>query len=444
MPSVRQHARERGVSNETVLRAYDKLVAHGLLEPRRGAGFYVKRRNLVAAPLTPDLPSWMSTGWQRLLRCEANQPGAAGLPTDFLDRDALTDALRQVARLSAGLLSGEVDPRGYGPLREQLQIKLQEAGIRCVPSQIMTTAGAAEALHLVVWSHFYPGQFILVEEPCSFLHVQRLLASGLEVVKVPRKDDGPDIEALYAACERYAPKAFLCSSILHNPTSTSMAPHVVHQVLKVAEAFDLLVIDDDSYGDLWPPGSEGTAHLATLDQLGRVVHIGGFSRTMAPGLRSGFIAASPARIEKILSYRSISTLHGSILSDFVVHRILSRGRYRHHCTQLRTRLDALRSEVKVTLSDVGCSVPETAAGLYLWADLGPGANAAEVADALYGKGIGLAPAKVFAHAETLQSRMRFNVAANYSEPVMAELGDVLRELRRQRPCGVQGFTAGRT
>lgn len=126
----------------------------------------------------------------------------------------------------------------------------------------------------------------------------------------------------------------------------------------------------------------------------------------------------------------MSTLHGSILSDFVVHRVLSQGRYRHHCAQLRVRLDALRGEVRAALLGLGCSVPEITAGLYLWADLGGGVDAAEVADALYGKGIGTAPAKVFSNAEALQSYMRFSIAASYPASVMAAFGDVLGEARR--------------
>lgn len=431
LPSVRRFARERGVSNETVLRAYDKLVALGYLEPRRGSGFFVKRGGS-----QPEAPTRQWTAniasarrWQQLLRQDASgpSPGDGVFPDEWMDRNTVLDALRSLNKLPAGALGGYADPQGYLPLRQQLQLKLLEQGIHAQTSQIVTTAGAADALHLVIWSHFYPREYVAVEDPAPYLCIQRLLASGLEIVRIPRREDGPDIEALQQACERYKLRAFFCSSILQNPTSTNMSPHKAHQILKIADTFDLMIVDDDTYGDLLPAGAAGNvARLATLDQLQRVIHIGSFSKTIAPGLRSGFIAARPSRVERILLYKSVGAIHGPLLNERIVYRILSEGRYRHHCEQLRNRLQDARKDVHAELVAMGCDLPNSSGGLYLWGAISSNRNADEVADAMAEKGYRMAPGSVFSSSPALWSHMRFNIAALHGSPALAALRECLR------------------
>ncbi|MCD9007048.1 PLP-dependent aminotransferase family protein [Luteimonas sp. XNQY3] len=434
LPSVRQFARDCGVSNETVLRAYDKLVALGYLEPRRGSGFFIKRSG--QRPNVPDAltgKEWTGTTgshgrWRQLLLQDTSRPnpGDGLFPDDWMDHSAVLDALRSLKKITSGALGGYADPNGYLPLRQQLQCKLLEQGIDALPSQIITSAGAADALHLVIWSHFFPGQYVAVEDPAPFIHVQRLLASGLEIVRVPRRHDGPDLDALQAVCERYKPRAFFCSSILQNPTSTNLSPHKAHQILKIADAFDLLIVDDDTYGDLSPmTGNGNTVRLATLDQLQRVIHIGSFSKTIAPALRSGFIAAHPEHVARILLFKSVGAIHGPLLNERIVYRILSEGRYRHHCDQLRNRLQSARKDVHSALSEMGCDMRASSDGLYLWGTLGNDRNADRVADAMATRGFQTAPGSAFSLSPEMESHMRFNIPSTLARQALPALRECL-------------------
>ena len=405
------------------MRAYDKLVAMGYLEPRRGAGFFVKWRR---EPPAPRSKQWGSTAenpgrWQQLLRQAALRPnpGDGVFPDEWMDHGAVMDALRSLNKLPTGALGGYADPQGYLPLRQQLHIKLAEQGIHASAQQIVTTSGAIDALHLTIWSHLLPEQMVAIEDPAPFIYVQRLMASGLNVVKVPRLKDGPDIEALRNVCEQHKPRAFICSSVLQNPTSTNLSPQKAHQILKIAEAHDLLVIDDDTYGDLLPAATSGTSRLATLDQFERVIHLGSFSKTIAPALRSGFIAASPDRINRILLYKSVGAIHGPLLNERIVYRILSEGRYRHHCEQLQGRLRNARKILSALLSSIGCDAGGSGTGLYLWASLGAGVDAAEIADRLGSAGLQMAPGSAFSSLDTFRTHMRFNIAATQPSHVVA-------------------------
>jgi len=437
LPSVRRYAQECDVSNETVLRVYDKLVALGYLGARRGAGFFVVRNQ---PPSEDRQPPWTGTSgqgnvWRRVLFAgvgeDAAQVGLGGgaLPAAWMDHEAMDQALRGLQQAGSAVFANHVDPHGYLPLRQQLQRKLLEQGIQVPASQIVTTSGAIDALHLVIWAHFYAREYVLVEDPAPFIYIQRLLASGLEIVRVPRQDDGPDLEALQTACEIHKPRAFFTSSLLQSPCSTSMSPYKAHHVLKIAEAHNMLIVDDDTYGDLLPPGAGGSvARLAALDKLERVIHIGSFSKTVAPGLRAGFLAASPQRIERILLYRSVGAIHGPLLNDLFMHQLLAQGSYLRHCEALQAKLDTARVDARQTLEALGCRVAPTGGGMYLWADLGVDADV--VAQHLDERGIPTAPGAAFLPLDTKSSYMRFNVASVSMQPrVVQLLADVLGTLR---------------
>ncbi|SDH95967.1 DNA-binding transcriptional regulator, MocR family, contains an aminotransferase domain [Pseudomonas flavescens] len=415
LPSLRKYAAERGVSVDTVLRAYDKLVGLGYLESRRGSGFYVKR----SKPQRQQKTDWgginsLGEPWSALLTREVAQsesPGDGSLLQAWMDEGALGDALRGMRKLTSEDFANHISPRGHAPLRQTLQRNLARVGIHAQTSQIVTTNGATDAFHLAVWANFFPRDYVIVEAPGHFLHVQRLLASGLEILRVPRLADGPDLEVLRGLCEKHSPRAFVCSSLLQNPTSSSLSPYKAHQIVKIAEEFDLLLIDDDTYGDLLPSSALGhVARLGALDQLQRVIHIGSFSKTLSPGLRSGYLAASAQQVERILLYKSVGAIHGPVLTEWAVHQLLATPAYHAHCERLKARLDEAREPLVQRLRALGCRLKNPGAGMYLWAELGGDRDADGIARALAAKGLQMAPGSLFCRFPPFASHLRFNVS----------------------------------
>lgn len=373
LPPVRKYAQILGVSNETVLRAYDKLVVLGYLEARRGSGFYVLRTH--AKTVQQPTKSWIQNNpnishWQKLLYQHdiSEQPEPLNLSQQqLLNASFLQNAMKDIDPSIFLRMNHYANPQGYLPLREQLQQKLASQGIQTSVDQIMTTNGAADALHLVIWAHFFPEQTIIVEDPSTPLHLQRSLASGLEIYRVPRLEDGPDLEALQNLCEKHKPKAFLMSSILHNPTSSCLSIYKAHQLLKMAETYDFFIIDDDTYGDLLPETQMiNITRLANLDQLNRVIQIGSFSKTLSAGIRSGYIAAKTKTIEHILLYKSVGAIQNSLLTDELIAKVLASGDYKTHCENMAEHLTASRMQTRNTLLQLGWDIPETKAGVFLW------------------------------------------------------------------------------
>nr|WP_315396507.1 PLP-dependent aminotransferase family protein [uncultured Duganella sp.] len=436
LPSVRQLAGDCGVSADTVARAYDKLVASGRLESRAGSGFYVRQSERPHHAEGRDGRAHaeaMLAGWWRLrplltMRPSLSATGSGVLPADWLDEGTLGGALRTVSRASQRGLADYGDPQGYLPLRQQIQSKLKEMHIDVPPARIMITGGATEAIHLIMMGHLRePGEFVLLDDPGPFLLRDRLLASGLDMACVPRLADGPDLEVLRQLCIKHKPRFYFISSVLHNPTSDNMAPHKAFQLLRMAEEFDFTIVEDDTYGDLAQPGSS-TTRMATLDQLNRVIYIGSFSKTLGAGLRVGYVAASPRQMEWLTVYRIVSGIAGSALPQRLVYQLLSQGGYRHHCAQLRARLDQHRQTTVEQLRQIGCvidHIPE--AGMFLWGRLPGGVNATRVAEAMYQAGHVAAPGQMFG-SERYYSHMRFNIATTRDSPGLPLLAQFAREL----------------
>lgn len=422
MPSIRRFAAAHGVSAFTVVASYDKLVAAGYLESRRGAGFFVRERpGLVGAgPATPvgqagtAAPQAVDVVW--LVRNMFRQaplggaPGSGIMPADWLDGALISNALRAVSRQNGNLLLGYGTPQGFLPLRQQLQLKLAELEIAAAPEQFVTTLGVTQALDLVAREFIRPGDTIFVDDPAWFLMFGSFAALGAHVIGIPRLADGPDIAVLAAMAALHKPKLYVINSVLHNPTSGSLSAAKAFQVLRLAEEHGYTIVEDDIYCDMHPgAGVQPATRLAALDQLRRVIYLGGFSKTLSANLRVGFIAASPELAQRLTDRKMLSTLTTSEIGERVVYKILSEGLYRKHAERLRARLDAVRAKTVRQIERAGLTLEVVpAAGMFVWVEAGCDTNV--LTEKAMAQGLLLAPASLFSPKQLPSSRMRLNLA----------------------------------
>jgi DNA-binding transcriptional MocR family regulator len=421
MPSIRRFAATYGVSPFTVVASYDRLVAQGYLESRRGAGFFVRER----APLNTALrragqgtaameERALDVVWliRHMFRQMPGQPSSAAgvLPTAWLDGTGVANALRAVSRQNSSVLLNYAAPQGYAPLREQLQRKLAELEIAAAPDQFVTTLGVTQGLDLVAREFCRPGDTVFVDDPAWFLMFGSFAAMGLKVVGIRRLADGPDLAQLEALAALHQPRVYIINSVLHNPSSTSLSAAKAFQILRIAERHDITLVEDDIYCDLHPGGAQPTTRLAALDQLQRVIYLGGFSKSLAANLRVGFIAASSETVQRLADRKMLATLSTSDLGERVVYKILSEGVYRKHLDRIRARLDAVRPQVLRRAESLGMTLePAPTAGMFAWADCGRDTNvlAARAMD----EGLLLAPGSLFSPDQLPSTKLRLNVAA---------------------------------
>jgi DNA-binding transcriptional MocR family regulator len=425
MPSIRQFAATHGVSAFTVVASYDRLVAGGYLESRRGAGFFVRERSALGGGVRPadsggPTPAvvegrpldvvWLVRNMLRQTPLHFS-PGSGTLPADWLDGQAVSNALRALSRQNSTSLLNYGAPHGFLPLRQQLQLKLAELEIDAAPEQLVTTVGVTQALDLVAREFCRPGDTVFVDDPAWFLMFGSFAAMGLKVVGIARLADGPDIAQLAELAALHKPRLYVINSVLHNPSSTSLSAAKAFQVLRLAEEHDFSIVEDDIYCDLHPgSGVQPATRLAALDQLQRVIYLGGFSKSMAANLRVGFIATSREWAQRLSDRKILATLTTSDLGERVAYKILSEGHYRKHLGRIRARLDALRPKALRQLEAVGLRTGAApAAGMFLWVDTGR--DTTVLAGRAMDEGLLLAPGSLFSPSQLPSTCMRLNIAA---------------------------------
>ncbi|AOY98508.1 GntR family transcriptional regulator [Cupriavidus sp. USMAHM13] len=424
LPSVRRFAMQHGVSTFTVAEAYARLTALGYLSARAGSGYTVAHRHapagLAPAPhwQTPELnAAWLLSD----VFADHSVPikaGAGWLPGDWLNEEGLHQAMRAASRVPAAQVSGYGHPFGFGALREHVAAGLGQYGMPVQARQVVLTQGATQALDLVVRTLLRPGDTVLVEAPCYCNLLQILRLAGLRVVGVPRGAAGLDTDALDDAIRAHAPRMLFVNTVLQNPTGASLTSMNAHRVLQLAERHRLLVVEDDIYRELAPAGSP---MLAAMDGLSHVIYINGFSKTIAPSLRVGYLAASPELAKALARTKMAVGLTSSEVTERLVYSVLTSGHYGRHVAALAERLRAQQDRIAETMERHGLELllrPE--GGMFAWARLRP-QDGPRAAPALSGNrlarlalehGVWLAPGSYFEPDEADSPWIRFNVATS--------------------------------
>ena len=420
LPSVREGARQHGVSPSTVVVAYDQLQAQGLVEARRQRGFFVREPS-AAKPVAHSGPAQPAAGLARLaapvdatalirsMFAQGSAPGGPGmgtLPEAWLDQRLLDRALRRtLSQAPEALRYG--DPAGDEGLRQALARRLGgELGIAAGAHQIVTTLGATHALDVVSRTLLQPGDAVLVDEPGWAVEFARLTRQGMRLLPVPRGPDGPDLAVMARLAAAHAPKLYVTVSVLHNPTGHSLSMAAAHQILKLAEAHDLTIVEDDTYAWLAPPHAP---RLAALDGLQRTVYVSGFSKILAPNWRVGFVAAAPKLAERLIDTKLLGTLTTPGLQERAVAWCLDQGLLRRHAERVQQQLDAARVRVVRLAQAAGCKFAAPPQGLFGWVDTGVDTDL--LADRMAATGWLLAPGSLFHATPRPTALMRVNFAS---------------------------------
>ncbi|PPC79308.1 PLP-dependent aminotransferase family protein [Pokkaliibacter plantistimulans] len=419
MESIRAAASRCGLSRYALTAVYERLEAMGVLEARQGSGFYVCRtpqavRNSSSFP-TDDVLDVALLIRGLLDRNDLVKCGSGTLPPDWLEELELSQHIKTVASLPATNVYSYGLERGFQPLLELVQLKLEAMQISVRQEQLMLTRGVTEALNYLIRALLSPGDTVLVEAPSYYNLIGLLRLAGMQVIAIERQPDGPDLQQLQEAIEQHHPKAFFLQSILHNPTGSSISPGKAFRLVSAAEKAGMFLIEDDIYGDLADPA---LIRLATLDQLDKVIYVSGFSKTVSADLRVGFIAASADIMARLSKIKLLESITGSEFVEKVVYHSLSRGNYKKHIDRLRTRLFDGRRELREVLlrhgwqcwgSDEDSS--DSGDGMFVWTRHPDWSDSLELAQHAARAGLWVAPGKAFVTRD-VSPWIRLNVAYN--------------------------------
>ena len=430
LPSIRKLARQVRASPFTVVDAYDRLVARGLLESRAGRGFFVAQRHLSPPLVAVEALGDAGSDALALARLCVSHPadvvaaGSGFLPEGWLLEVASAGVLTRLARSRRAQPWVPCPPQGLTELREQVAARLLQQGIAASAANIVTTYGASHAFDLLARILFAPGDAVLVEDPGYFILFEQLRAHHVRLIPVPRRADGPDLEALEEACRAHRPRAFFMQTLVHNPTGYSADPAHCHRILSLAEQYGFAIVEDDVYGDLY----QGPAvRLAQIDGLRHVIYVHSYTKLIGPSVRVGYIAADAALVARLVERKVLAVLSGSTLLECVVSEVLDGGRYKRHVEQTRARLARMRRDARAALESAGVRFEAAPGeGIFLWGQLPEQVVMDELVRRAWQRSILLARGSLFSPAQRCAQWLRFNAAHSNSPPLVQFLRESLQ------------------
>jgi 2-aminoadipate transaminase len=330
---------------------------------------------------------------------------------------------------------------GYGPLREALAHRMSRYGIVVGPGNIVVTSGSQQALDLIGKVLINPGDRILTETPSYLGALQAFTVYGAEYATVPIDDDGLQTARLEDAL-RSGPKFMYVLPNFQNPAGVTLALDRRHQLIALSERYGIPLIEDDPYGQLRYEG-EHLPSLVVLDAAfqnhdgpyrGNVIYLSTFSKTLAPGLRLGWVVAPPEVIQRMVQAKQASDLHTSTFVQMVACEALERGVVERNVQRVREvyrrRRDLMLRSLERAFPDPAMGIRWTRpqGGLFLWVQLPPALDSAALLRAAIEERVAFVPGAPFhpegGGAHTL--RLNFSNATEAQiEEGIARLGHVI-------------------
>ncbi|TGP42904.1 PLP-dependent aminotransferase family protein [bacterium M00.F.Ca.ET.228.01.1.1] len=416
MPSIRALMQRHGVSLATATESYRVLEREALIEAQPRAGYFVRASRKAALPAAsePDLAtlpgaaqfvgihSAISTIVAQFQRYpDAFNLGGATASPDLYPTDALQKAALRALRRRPTLLTAAGPDQGDPALRAIIARRALDAGIQIGADDIIMTHGGIEAVNLALRAVTQPGDTVAVESPCFFGLLQALESLGLRALEIPASPStGLAVEALEFALNTHPDiKAVVVVPNLQNPLGSVMPDSHKARLVELCAAARIALIEDDPYRELVDTG-QPLRSLKAWDTDGTVIHCTSFNKTLAPGMRIGWINGGRWH-PRIGMLKFAQSRHNEQLSQVVLAEFLETNAYERHLRRLRDRLRLQRERMSAAL---GASFPEgtrftpPAGGMFFWIELPRVVSSAAFFHAALEEGIRVMPGTVFSNA----------------------------------------------
>jgi 2-aminoadipate transaminase len=360
---------------------------------------------------------------------------AEHLPLEAIIKSANNVLAREGRTLATyGLASG---PQGYRPLRDFLALKLKRtAGISCTADEILVTSGSLQALDLVNGILLNRGDTVIVEQASYQGALTRLTRLGVHAVGIPLDSDGMRIDALAAALgdlkrRGVRPKYIYTIPTVQNPTGTILSEARRLDMLRLASEYGVPIFEDDCYADLIWDGMRPPA-LYSLSKSGGVIHIGSFSKSIAPALRVGYIVADWPLIARMLA---IKTDAGSGALEQMVLGEFCPAHFDEHVPQLtrglRLKLETLMDALNEQFG-TAAEFEDPKGGIFLWVKLPDEVDTLKLYQPALAAGVAINPGPEWATDKSYgKSRTRLCFAHPSHEDIRAGIATLAEVCRRE-------------
>ncbi|MCB1875540.1 MAG: PLP-dependent aminotransferase family protein [Chromatiales bacterium] len=444
LPGVRRLSQQFGVSISTVVQAQQQLENAGLIEARPRSGYYVRRpkgpQPDPPAPSQPDLEPTPVTGQALVLQLAqaANQPdfvqlGAAVPEASFLPMRALQRSLAKVVRLQGTRAADYAFPPGLAELRHQISRRMYLSGSPVKPEHILITNGCQEAISLALRSVAKAGDIIAVESPTFYGLLQVIESLGMNALEIPTDPrTGISLPALELALEKWPVAACALIPNFSNPLGGQMPDAHKQQLADLAKRYRLKLIEDDIYGDLGF-NRERPRPLHSFDAEGdSVIYCSSFSKTIAQGLRVGWMVPPESLFEEAEYLKYVTNLAAPTLPQLALADFLAHGGYERHLRQIKDRYAQqleLFTQAIGRHFPAGTKVTQPQGGFVIWLELAKGIDTLQIAQRALKRGFSIAPGQIFSATQKYRNCIRLSCALPWTarlESALHELGSWLK------------------
>ena len=430
LPSIRETARNRRMSINTVLAAYHQLEACGQVEARPQSGYFV--RSQLPSPPAPSLPlraeqatTADSAVLDRITAVVAAQSNPATIDlslacpkhTDSYPSRAFTRLVADLARRAPALLTDYSLPPGPLRLRREICRHARDLGMTLEADHILLTNGCMEALQLALRGVTHPGDTVAIESPTYFNLVSLIDHLGLKAIEVPtHPDQGMSLDALELLLSENRVQAVVVIPNVHNPLGTSMPTEAKRRLAALARAYRVPVIEDALYAELQYAIPLQPA-VKSFDSDGWVILCTSYTKTLAPGFRVGWMEAGRFR-QRIAALKFSASLAQPAFLGEVLGAYLETGGYAQHLRRLR-RTSAMQVERLRGLIDshfpAGTRATQPSGGFLVWVELPEGCDGNRLCDQALERGITITPGSLFSPSGRHRRHIRLSGCHGFSD-----------------------------
>jgi DNA-binding transcriptional MocR family regulator len=433
LPSLREICEQFNVSMSTALSAFRNLEDHGLISPKSKSGYFVTYMPHPILP-TPSPSKPILQPSQRhasdIVQAIFNDLGnetagfALGVPSkEMLPTTKLNKALHKAIKGSSDRGIQYESVQGNSLLRRNIARRSQASTGKITPDDIIITSGCTEAISVCLLALTQPGDTIVVESPSYFGTLQLAKQLKLHVLELPTNPvTGIEIDALKQVVRQKKVKACILVSNFSNPLGSCMPDEHKKAVVSLMEQYQVPLIEDDIYGDLYFGGKRPVT-CKSFDVSGIVLWCGSFSKTVAPGFRLGWVA--PGKFfQEVYRAKLYHSLGSTAITQQAMASFLEEGRYETH---LRAMRNSLADNSKRFIAAISESFPyhtkltSPQGGYMLWVELSKSTDTLELFKNAARNKITFSPGHVFTLRKQYLNCLRLSFAMSWTEKIAADL-----------------------
>lgn len=424
LPSLRQISEQYAVSMATAIQAYQHLEQSGLIAARPKSGYYVCPRPSETTK-EPSLtqprssPTEVNVGHLAMsLVNESRQPGlirlGAAIPEPaLLPLGTLSRTLAGIARRKHHAPASYEQSQGNLELRKQIARLMRDCGVRCTPHDIIITNGCLEAMGLALRAVANSGDTIAIESPTYFGVLQVIESLGMKALEVPtHARTGIDLQALANTLKQRKIAACVLMPTFNNPLGSSMPDAHKQDVVALLTKHRVPLIEDDVYGALSYESRRPKAAKA-FDSNGNVLYCSSFSKTVAPGLRIGWILAGRYQ-EQVTYQKFLDNICTATSPQLTLAEFLAKDGYRrcvrHAARVYRQRMEQFRYWIAEAFPQ-GTRISNPQGAFLLWVELPKSVDCLDLYRKALDKKIAITPGVLFSAQGQYRHHIRLSCGA---------------------------------